>query len=51
MPAIEHKLNITEEEIPEPVHLIAEQQGECPKTKQEKIEEFRKYILSMYISI
>ncbi|EDW13468.2 alpha-tocopherol transfer protein isoform X1 [Drosophila mojavensis] len=45
MPAIEHKLNVTEEEIPEPVRLVAEQQGECPKTKQEKIDEFRNYIL------
>lgn len=47
MPAIEHKLNVTEEEIPEPVRLVAEQQGECPKTKQEKIDEFRNYILGM----
>ncbi|KAM8715161.1 hypothetical protein ACLKA7_002241 [Drosophila subpalustris] len=45
MPAIEHKLNITEEEIPDNIRLIAQDQGECPKTKQETIEEFRKYIL------
>ncbi|KAL7740434.1 hypothetical protein ACLKA6_013228 [Drosophila palustris] len=27
------------------MRLIAQDQGECPKTKQETIEEFRKYIL------
>jgi len=48
MPAIEHKLNITEEEIPENIRLIALNQGECPKTKQETIEEFRNYILGKY---
>lgn len=48
MPAIEHKLNITEEEIPDNVRLIAQDQGECPKTKQETIEEFRKYILGEF---
>ncbi|XP_064549100.1 alpha-tocopherol transfer protein isoform X2 [Drosophila montana] len=45
MPAIEHKLNITEEEVPESIRLIAESQGECPKTKQETIAQFRNYIL------
>ncbi|XP_023163836.2 alpha-tocopherol transfer protein isoform X2 [Drosophila hydei] len=45
MPAIEHKLNITEEEIPENIRLIAEKQGECPKTKQQQIEQFRNHIL------
>ncbi|EDW03189.1 alpha-tocopherol transfer protein isoform X2 [Drosophila grimshawi] len=45
MPAIEYKLNITEEEIPESIRLIAEQQGECQKSKQETIAQFRDYIL------
>ncbi|XP_051858493.1 alpha-tocopherol transfer protein isoform X1 [Drosophila albomicans] len=45
MPAIEHKLNITEEEIPDNIRLISEKQGECPKTKKETIAEFRNYIL------
>ncbi|KRF77805.1 alpha-tocopherol transfer protein isoform X2 [Drosophila virilis] len=45
MPAIEHKLNITEEEVPERIRLLAEKQGECSKTKQETIAQFRNYIL------
>ncbi|KAH8273914.1 hypothetical protein KR044_003416, partial [Drosophila immigrans] len=45
MPAIEHKLNITDEEIPDYIRIISESQGECPKTKKETIAEFRNYIL------
>ncbi|XP_030569805.1 alpha-tocopherol transfer protein isoform X2 [Drosophila novamexicana] len=45
MPAIEHKLNITEEEVPECIRLLAAKQGECSKTKQETIAQFRNYIL------
>ncbi|XP_046866761.1 alpha-tocopherol transfer protein isoform X1 [Drosophila willistoni] len=45
MPTIEHKLNITEEEVPEHIRRIAQEQGECPKTKQQTIEQFRSYIL------
>ncbi|KAH8404823.1 hypothetical protein KR222_004793, partial [Zaprionus bogoriensis] len=44
MPAIEHKLNVTEEEIPEDIRLVAESQGECPQTKNETIAQFRDYI-------
>ncbi|XP_017842120.2 alpha-tocopherol transfer protein-like isoform X2 [Drosophila busckii] len=44
MPTIEHKLNISEEEIPAKIRVIAESQGECPKSKHEIIAQFRNYI-------
>lgn len=44
MPAIEHKLNVTEEEIPEHILRVAEAQGESPLTRKETIEQFRDYI-------
>lgn len=44
MPAIEHKLNVTEEEIPEHILRVAEAQGENPLTRKETIEQFRDYI-------
>lgn len=47
MPAIEHKLNVTEEEIPEHIRRVAEAQGECPQTKKETIAQFRNYIAGM----
>ncbi|SPP85475.1 blast:Alpha-tocopherol transfer protein [Drosophila guanche] len=45
MPAVEHKLNVSEEEVPEHIRLIASQQGECTKTKKQTIEQFRSYIM------
>lgn len=47
MPAIEHKLNVTEEEIPEHIRRVAEAQGECPQTKKETIAQFRNYIAGL----
>lgn len=44
MPAIEHKLNVTEEEIPEHIRRVAEAQGESPHTRKEAIAQFREYI-------
>lgn len=44
MPAIEHKLNVTEEEIPEHIRRVAEAQGESPQTRKEAIAQFRDYI-------
>jgi len=45
MPTIEHKLNITEEEVPEHIRRLAQEQGECPSSKDQIIEQFRTYIL------
>ncbi|KAH8333951.1 hypothetical protein KR059_004790, partial [Drosophila kikkawai] len=45
MPAIEHKLNISEEEVPEQILRLAEQQGERPSSEAAVIEQFRSYIL------
>ncbi|XP_030376714.1 alpha-tocopherol transfer protein isoform X2 [Scaptodrosophila lebanonensis] len=45
MPAIEHKLNLSEEDVPANIRVIAEKQGECEQSKKEIIEQFRSYIL------
>lgn len=45
MPTIEHKLNITEEEVPEQILRLAQEQGESPSSEAKLIEQFRSYIL------
>lgn len=45
MPAIEHKLNVTEEEVPEHIRRLAKEQGECQSSKGQTIEQFRSYII------
>lgn len=51
MPAIEHKLNVTEEEVPEHIRRLAQEQGECQSSKAQTIEQFRSYILGEFVKI